>query len=465
MSSDDLAFLPAVELGRRIAAGKITSEAATHDLLDRISKHDAKLHSYAKVLADSALADARAADAELKAGKSRGPLHGVPVAVKDLCDVAGVPTLAGMPLVRKDHVAAKDSGVVRKLKEAGAVIVGKLQLTEGALARHHHENKVPVNPWNPKTWSGASSSGSGVATAAGLCYASLGSDTGGSIRFPSNMNGLTGHKPTWGRVSRAGVFALSPTLDHIGPMCRTAEDCAAVLGAIAGPDPDDPTAVLDAVPDYVGQLAGGIKGLKIGIDKNVLAKTGPATQQALDAAVKTLTSLGGTTVDITLPDMLAASKAWEPLCVAECAAVHEDTFPSRASEYGPLKSTLELAPMIPCTAVAKADILRADLRGQFDALFAQCDVLVLPVLPGDTLPASAFAHDAPAVDLAEVVMHTSPIDMTGLPCLTLPCGMTADGPIGFQIVGARWADGTVLKAGHAFQGATEFHKVHPKLEA
>ena len=229
--SSDLHYLSLDEVARRLKARKVSSVEATRAILDRIEALDPKLKSYATVTPERALQDAARLDAETAAGKSRGPLHGVPIAVKDLCNTAGVPTAAGMAIHRK-HVPAKDATVVARLKQAGAVILGKLQMTEGAYGAHHPTIEPPVNPWNAAYWTGVSSSGSGVATASGLCFASLGSDTGGSIRFPSTMNGLSGLKPTWGRVSRAGVFPLAESLDHVGPMCRSALDAALVLGVI-----------------------------------------------------------------------------------------------------------------------------------------------------------------------------------------------------------------------------------------
>ena len=249
--SSDLHYLSLDEVARRLKARKLSSVEATRAILDRIERLDPKLKSYATVTPERALQDAARLDAETAAGKSRGALHGVPIAVKDLCNTAGVPTAAGMAIHRQ-HVPARDATVVARLKQAGAVILGKLQMTEGAYGLHHPTVEPPVNPWNAGYWPGVSSSGSGVATASGLCFASLGSDTGGSIRFPSTMNGLSGLKPTWGRVSRAGVFPLAESLDHIGPMCRSALDSALVLGVIAGADPDDPTASPRPVPDYAG---------------------------------------------------------------------------------------------------------------------------------------------------------------------------------------------------------------------
>ncbi len=218
--------------------------------LDRIATLDPKLKSYATVMADSAMAQAKQAEAEIGRGEVKGPLHGVPLAIKDLCWTTKAPTAGGMTIY-SDHVPTEDATVVKRLSDAGAVILGKLQLTEGAYADHHPKITPPRNPWNADAWPGASSSGSGVATAAGLCYGSLGSDTGGSIRFPSAANGVTGLKPTWGRVSRYGVFELAASLDHIGPMARSAADCGAILGAIAGEDSKDTTTLPGAPPDYL----------------------------------------------------------------------------------------------------------------------------------------------------------------------------------------------------------------------
>ncbi len=247
----DLHYLSLDEVARRLKARKLTSVELTGSMLDRIGQIDSRLKSYATVTAERALADAGRLDAETAAGMSRGPLHGVPIAVKDLCNTEGVPTAAGMAIHRA-NVPSSDATVVARLKAAGAVILGKLQMTEGAYGAHHPTIPAPLNPWNAAYWTGSSSSGSGAATAAGLCFASLGSDTGGSIRFPSTMNGLSGLKPTWGRVSRAGVFPLAESLDHIGPMTRSALDAAIVLGVIAGADSEDPTATSLPVPDYAG---------------------------------------------------------------------------------------------------------------------------------------------------------------------------------------------------------------------
>src|SRR2546429_5483475 len=302
MPARDLHYSELVGVGQRIQKRELSSVEATQAQLDRIERLDGRLKSYAYVMASSALQQARTADQEIAVGKVRGPLHGVPIAVKDLCWTSDAPTAAGMKIYR-DNRPSEDATVVTRLKAAGAVILGKLQLTEGAYADHHPEIDPPRNPWDATLWSGASSSGSGVATAAGLCYASLGSDTGGSIRFPSAANSVTGLKPTWGRVSRYGVFELAATLDHIGPMARSAVDCGAMLGAIAGADPKDPTAVLDPVPDYLAKLSGSMKGMRIGVDRRGTGEgVDDAATKVLQDALRIAADLGAEIHEIVVTD-------------------------------------------------------------------------------------------------------------------------------------------------------------------
>jgi amidase len=292
MSQDKAHFAELLEISKQIQSRQISSVEATQAQLKRIEQLDGSLKSYATVMADHALADAQAADKAIGAGHILGPLHGVPIAVKDLCWTAGTKTAAGMT-IHANNIPKEDGTVVRKLREAGAVILGKLQLTEGAYADHHPNITPPVNPWGAGQWPGASSSGSGVATAAGLCYGSLGSDTGGSIRFPCAANGITGIKPTWGRVSRYGAFELAATLDHLGPMTRSTADAAAILGVIAGADAKDPTASLLPVPDYLASMSKGLKGVRVGIDlKWSLVGIDEPSKQALMAMIEVANAQG-----------------------------------------------------------------------------------------------------------------------------------------------------------------------------
>ncbi len=461
----ELHYLSLDEVARRLKARTLTSVEATRALLDRVAALDPRLKSYATVTAQRALADAALLDAETSAGKSRGALHGVPIAVKDLCNTAGIATAAGMA-IHKNNVPAKDATVVARLRAAGAVILGKLQMTEGAFGAHHPSITPPVNPWNAAYWTGVSSSGSGVATAAGLCYGSLGSDTGGSIRFPSTQCGLTGLKPTWGRVSRAGVFALADSLDHIGPMCRTALDCAHLLGVIAGADEDDPTAAPNPVPDYAALIEAGAKGLRIGVPVN-LHDVDADARRALEGAIAALKKAGASMVDVTLPsDFDRAGYVWPLLCAVETAFAHDKTYPSRAGEYGPvLANLIEAGRKLSALEYARLQSERAAITGGLVKLMAGVDLLLLPVMgvPAPTLAAMAAAGRDPAL-VAARLRYTAPFDLSGQPTLTLPGGMTADGvPVGFQIVGGAFREADILTAGHAYQKQTDWHLKRPPL--
>ena len=461
----NLHYLSLDEVARRLKARKLSSVEATKAILDRIDTLDPKLKAYATVTRDRALADAKARDAETAAGKSLGPLHGVPIAVKDLCNTEGVPTAGGMA-IHKNNVPVKDATVVARLKQAGAVILGKLQMTEGAFGAHHPSIPAPLNPWNATYWTGSSSSGSGAATAAGLCFGSLGSDTGGSIRFPSTMNGLTGMKPTWGRVSRAGVFALADSLDHIGPMTRSALDAAIMLGVIAGADADDPTAVPLAVPDYAGSIGAGVRGKRIGLATN-MNDLDDDSRRALDGAAKTLRAAGAEIVDVALPgDFNNGSRDWVALCAIETALAHEATYPSRAAEYGPvLAGLIEMGRRLSGLEIARLQVRRAALTGGLNKLLASLDLLLMPVMGRavwslDTLAAGGRDPESVAARLR----YTAPFDLSGHPTLTLPGGMTHDGvPTGFQIVGRAFDEAGILAAGHAYQKLTDWHLQHPVL--
>ena len=458
----DLHYLGLMELAARIRAREVSPVAVTRAQLDRIAALDDVLGSYGLVMPDVATAQAKAAEAEIVAGQYRGPLHGVPIAVKDLCWTKGFPTAAGMAIY-KDYRPDEDATVVRRLNEAGAVLLGKLQLTEGAYSDHHPSVTPPKNPWNSEYWPGISSSGAGVATAAGLCYGSLGSDTGGSIRWPSAANGLTGLKPSWGRVSRYGVSKLAPTLDHVGPMTRSAADAGALLGVVAGSDPNDPTAVLDPVPDYLAVVGQGVRGLRIGVDVAWNRDGVDATTQAvLSEATGVFCTLGAHVVDVRFPDVTQAIADWSLHCAVEAAVAHEATYPSHKYEYGPiLASVIEAGRALSGFDYQK--ILRLDLRGRVAALFRTIDLLLIPVHPfvPPTLAMIRTLGEQPDL-IFKLQRYTCPFNITGNPTITLPGGFTEAGlPIAFQLVAADLAEATLVRAGAAFQSVTSWHLRHP----
>jgi amidase len=460
----ELHYFELTELAALIRSRQISPVAVVHAQLDRIAALDGNLGSYALVTTDLALSQAEAAEADIAAGRYRGPLHGVPIAVKDLFHTKDFPTAAGMPLHQQDR-STEDATVVRRLKEAGAVLLGKLQLTEGAYSDHHPLITPPKNPWNADFWPGISSSGPGSATAAGLCYGALASDTGGSIRWPSAANSVTGLKPSWGRVSRHGVFELAASLDHVGPMARSAKDVAALLASIAGGDPKDPTATPDPIPNYIAAVDQGIRGVRIGVDtewNNV--DVHPAVQQALSEAIDVFRSLGAHISDVTFPDVQQAVADWYPICSVETAVAHQATYPARKSEYGPvLASVIEAGSGLSAMDYQKLLLRRLNFRGSVATFFSTVDLLLTPVHPFAPLSLDAIQTLGEQPELiARLQRYTCPFNLTGNPTITLPGGFTDSGlPIGFQLVSAHLGEAMLLRAGVAFQSVTSWHRRHP----
>jgi amidase len=466
MDATDLHYLELTALAARIRTREVSPVAVTRAQLDRIASLDGWLGSYAFVTADVAMSEAEVAEAEIAAGWYRGPLHGVPIAVKDLCWTKGIPTAAGMAIY-KHYRPVENATVVRRLKEAGAVLLGKLQLTEGAYSDHHPSVTPPKNPWNAEYWPGISSSGPGAATAAGLCYGSLASDTGGSIRWPAAANGLTGLKPSWGRVSRYGIFELAATLDHVGPMARSAADAGAMLSAVAGSDPDDPTTVLDPVSDYLAVVGQGVRGLRIGVD-SVWNSDGvdAATQAVLSDATDAFRTLGATIVDVQFPDVTQTIADWVANCAVEAAVAHETTYPARKDEYGPvLASVIEIGRALSGRDYQKILLRRLALRGRVAALFDTIDLLLTPVHPFSPLTLATIRTLGEQPELiSKLQRYTCPFDMTGNPTITPPGGFTDEGlPIAFQLVGANLSEAMLVRASAAFQGITSWHRRHPAI--
>jgi amidase len=465
MATEHTHYLSLMNVSAGLRSGELKPTTLTETILARIARHDGALKSYTTVLADRAIIKAREAEDEISRGFWRGPLHGVPIGVKDLCYTDYAPTSAGM-FIHKDFVPPYTCTVVERLERAGAIVLGKLTMTEGAFATPHPKMPTPINPWNSDVWTGASSSGSGAATAAGLCYGSLGSDTGGSIRFPSSACGLTGLKPTWGRVSRHGICHLSESLDHIGPMARTAADCAAILAAIAGADPHDPTALVAPVPDYVAALAGGIRGLRVGIAESY-AFDGVSEEvlSVLNSAEDALVELGARLVPIEFPSVTDAATAWGHLCMIETAIAHEATYPSRAAEYGPeLGGFLAGASGVSAMDLGKAQITRGKFSGQVTKVFQDIDLLLIPVMKTPT-PSPAEWTDMLKGDIAHLLRYTAEFDFTGMPTLTMNGGFDKRGaPVGFQLVGKHLSEDMLLRAGHSFQSITDWHTRHPALD-
>jgi amidase len=462
--SSDLAYESLTTVADLIRRRRLSSVEVTDAILQRIAKLDGQYHAYATVLAERALGQAKAADAESVRGLWRGPLHGVPIAVKDLCYTTFAPTRAGTTIFGS-FVPSFNATVVDRLEAAGAVLLGKLQMTEGAYTSHHPDVSPPLNPWNKGYWVGSSSTGSGVATSLGLCYASLGSDTGGSIRFPSATCGLTGIKPTWGRVSRYGVFPLADTLDHVGPMTRSAADAAAILGVIAGADRNDPTTYKAPVPDYLEAIGDGVRGLRIGVDKGY-ATDGVDKQvvEALTEAEQVFRGLGATIREVQFPFYQKLVSQWITMCSVETAAAHVETYPARKSEYGPdLAQLIEQGIATKGTEVANIALERMRFSRELSELFQAVDVLLIPTMPVPTPSLDlmkAYGED-PNV-LLGILRFTAPFDFSGSPTLTLPNGLDSAGmPLSMQLVGPHLSEDVLVRAGNAFQGVTNWHQRRP----
>lgn len=453
------------QIGDQLRSGDLTSVAVTRHILDRIAALDDRLKSYVTLMADHALSAAEQADKELASGTDRGPLHGIPIAVKDLCFTKGVRTMGGSHAL-SDHIPDFDGTVVAKLEAAGAVLLGKLNLTEGAMGGYNPKFDAPVNPWNPDRWAGASSSGSGVATAAGLCFGSLGSDTGGSIRFPAAACGTVGLKPTWGRVSRYGVLALADSLDHVGPLTRSVEDAAIMIEAISGHDPNDPTSLPDPVPDMHAGIGKGLSGIRLGYDEHYATHDiDPELADAIRASVDLLRSLGADIVDVSLPDMDPYVAAWKTLCSAEAVAAHRQTYPSRADDYGPwFRGWLEHGSGITAAEYAEANSLRLESNGHLRTAFHDIDALVCPSMPDPAFPVTreVLYGPMPTDRPPRFQRYTAPFDYNGAPTLSVPCGITDDGlPLSLQFVGKHLSEPLLCQVGHAYERATDWHALHP----
>ena len=471
MNKQDIPFLTAAALSKLIETGDVSPVEATEAYLDRIEQVDGKLNSYITVLRDEALQEARQAEEDIRAGRYLGPLHGVPVAVKDQCYTKGVRTTGGSTILW-DFVPNEDATVVSGLKNAGAVLLGKLNLSEFALGdSFYHPGGTPHNPWDLTRNPGISSSGSAAATAAFLCAASLGEDTGGSIRIPAAWSGLVGLRPTWGLVSRYGVLPACWSMDTVGPITRTVEDCAITLQAIAGYDPKDAYSRNAPVPDYRAALDGGVTNLRVGVIKEKVYgdDVDPEVRDAVIASVGALGELGASVEEVSLPLIEAGGVASKGLTDMEAAAVHYENLKSRPGDYD-YNSRVRLltAILTPAQMYTKAQKIRELLRRQILELLENVDVLVLPSSPG---PAPKIA-DAPGIrsqadaqrGISGVRSFTGPFNLAGVPAISVPCGFTSeDLPISLQIAGRPFDDATVMKVAHAYEQSTSWHLRRPPI--
>ena len=466
----DLVWTSMMELARMMRAKDVSPVEVTQAHLDRIVALDGKLRAYITVMGDAALAAAKSAEAALVSSDALGPLHGVPIGLKDLYCTRGVKTTGGSKLLG-DWVPEEDATVVSRLVGAGGIVLGKLNMHEFAYGPEglNPHYGTPWNPWDASTHRicGGSSSGSGAAVAAGLCPGALGSDTGGSIRIPASLCGISGLKPTYGRVSRAGVLPLAWSLDHVGPMCRTAADCALMLGAMAGYDPRDPTTSVLPVPDYVAALTGVVKGLRIGLIKPFfMDASAPSTQRAVDQAIKALEDLGAVVQDVALDKVKIAAGASTAIIAAEAYAYHEEWIKKRSQEYGAdVRERLRVGAFLSGKDYVNGQRARAILRDEVDAVLARLDVLLCPTTPIAAPPVGANEVDINGEKVGvrpSLIRFTRPFNTTGHPAASIPCGFNDEGlPIGLHIIGRPFDEATVLRVADAYQRVTDWHTRRP----
>ncbi|HEX3883053.1 MAG TPA: amidase [Stellaceae bacterium] len=459
---------------RAIATGALSPVDLTAAYLERIAALDGELHSYLLTLPDAALAAAREAEGEIKAGRRRGPLHGIPIGLKDIYKTKGIRTTAGSR-VYETHVPAEDAETWVRLRNAGAVLLGKQETHEFAIGGPDFTLPFPParNPWNTDHYPAGSSSGSAAAVGAHLCAAAMGSDTGGSIRGPAAYCGLAGLKPTYGRVSRRGVFPLSYTLDHCGPLTRTVEDCALMMQALAGHDPLDPASADVPVPDYAAALSTRLDGLNIGVirhwhEEDAVAGFGPdstpsaAYCTAFDEACRTLESLGATVTAITVSPLIDFADANRIIMISEAFALHEQDFRTRPQIFGRhMFARIGLGAFLSAADYVEATRQRRELCAEFAAAMAGIDAVVSANATGP----------APRIDAVGTwstfnrASYTAPYNITGLPALSVPIGFEGGLPLAFQIAGKPFAEAVVMRIGHAFEQATEFHARRPAIAA
>ncbi|TMC04750.1 MAG: Asp-tRNA(Asn)/Glu-tRNA(Gln) amidotransferase subunit GatA [Chloroflexi bacterium] len=457
----DVALLPLQAASELIHSRRASSVELVGACLDRVARHDRELGAFITLTAESALAEAKRADADLANGVDHGPLHGIPVALKDLYDTAGVRTTGGSRIFA-DRVPERDCAVVEKLRAAGAVFVGKLNLHEWALGvTNQNPHFGPAcNPWDTTRIPGGSSGGSAIAVASGFCYVSPGSDTGGSIRIPASLCGVAGLKPTYGRVSLRGVIPLAWTLDHSGPLARTVGDLALALSAIAGHDPLDPSSSETPSDDYAAGIEDGAKDVRVIVPTNhFFDDIDPEVDAAVREAARVLTSLGASVAELMLPraDLISAQRA---ILLTDAAAYHREHLRERAADIGAdVLTRLRTGQTFTGTEYAQARRDQGELRREWLGVLHEHDVILSP-----TTPIAAPAREGQdAVAAAQrLTANTAPFNLTGLPAISIPCGFTQSGlPIGLQLAAGPWRERLLLRVARAYEHVTPWHERLP----
>ena len=457
-----LHYLSIVEAGRLIKDGKLSPVELTEAYLNRIDALDNRLHSYICVTAESAMSAAKAAEQEIGKGNYRGALHGIPIALKDLVDTEGVSTTYGCKAF-KERVPSRDATLAARLKAAGCVLLGKLTMSELAMVGPPGFGEETRNPWNTEYSPSGSSSGSGVSVAAGLCAGAIGSDTGGSIRFPASSNSIVGLMPTYGRVSRYGVMALSWTLDHLGPMTRTVEDAALMLSVIAGYDAGDRTTSSQAVPDFRAGLEDNVKGLRIGVLEDTFEDNHPDTQRAIERSIRDLESLGARTKSVRVPNYEVLHIANSIIYLVEGFNIFREVLQTRPEDVGEVFRIYGyMGGLFTADEYVQAMRLRSRTKRDVQAIFDDVDLLLSPAInapPNRIADFDRFVLTQPTRSAVSEVFN-----LAACPALSVPCGFSEDKlPIGLQLAAAPMDEQTLLSAAYTYQQHTGLHQQHPPL--
>ena len=461
---DELAYLGITELGSRLGRRELSPVELCEALLRRCERLEPRLNAFITLAPEKIHAEARAAEQELARGRARGPLHGVPVAVKDLCWTRGQRTTGGSKVLA-DFVPEEDASVVARLRAGGAIVFGKTNTPEfayGPLDQYHYGPSR--NPWDRGRFTGGSSIGAAAALAGGLAPGALGTDTGGSIRSPAHWSGVCGLKPTYGRVPLRGVVALATSLDHVGPMARSAGDCALLLGGIAGYDPADPTSADVPVGDYVAELTAPVRGLRVGVVRPYRWDTlSPDIGRAVEAALAEISRLGLAVGEVSIPGWEPAVEASHVLIRCEAAAEYRRVLAEQPESLIPqVRERLEKGAATPAPDYVDAQRAAGRLRFRLRSIFREVDLLVLPCRE---VSAPRMDEGGRLLDPLSARNYNSPLNLAGLPALAIPCGFDAEGlPIGFQLAGRAWEEGTLLRVAHAYQQVTDWHRRRAALE-
>jgi aspartyl-tRNA(Asn)/glutamyl-tRNA(Gln) amidotransferase subunit A len=467
----DLCWLSIDEASRLLRSGDTTSVELTQAVLDRIDATEPSVRAYTAVMRETALESAQRADNELVTRSSRSSLHGIPVAVKDLCFTAGFPTEAGSQVL-KGFVPPYSAVVVDKLLESGAVIVGKTVTHEFA----YGQNVPPTrNAWDLACYPGGSSAGSAVAVAVGSAFGAVGTDTGGSIRVPASVNGVVGLKPTHGRVSRRGVFPMSPTLDTVGPLTRTVKDCALMLGVIAGPaGPHDVWALQEPVPSYTAGLSQRLDGVTIGVDRRYFFYDAVSddVRNRVDDALGVLTQLGASVVEVVIEELELSVAAGMSVLLGDTSEWHQRLLRYSGDDYvRETRIMLELGELVPATAYVRSQRVRRLVQQALRRTFEEMglDALAAPTLPLTTMPVEQLSVDLTGTGetaLSAFIHHCFLANVVGIPSLSIPVGFSREMlPVGMQLFGRPFGEAALFRIGHAYQGETDWHEHHPKLTA